>query len=286
MIHSTLIGYSYVKFDSMKLVGVAASFFCLCNISLQPSAMADMWGQHFSPFPGFETTVTLKNDKILAITNGSSQILVENFSVLPAFAREIWLEDYNFDKQLEIAIATSIDPISEDQYYHIFRWNPLANRFDKMRFPSKLSNLEIIEARKELRSSYLSGKYWTEDTYRFINGKPYIYSRSDLIAIDIWHTRIFDPRGRILRSLVSEDGLTEKPPVPVISRIKVPVANLYRDPVPSTMRDQVLTADEIVTILDFSISMNDSLSWVLIRTEIGNTSVQGWTLLENLDLDY
>ncbi|CAA6808501.1 MAG: Unknown protein [uncultured Thiotrichaceae bacterium] len=270
----------------MKLPGVVASILCLCNPVLQSSAMAEMESHNFSPFPGFQTSVTTQDDKVLAITNGNAQVLVENISVIPEYAQETWVEDYNFDNHKEIAVSTSIDKVGEDELYHIFRWNPLANRFDRMNFYSKLSNLEIIEARQEIRSSYLSDKYWTEDTYRFLNGKPYLYSRSDLIAIDIWHTRVFDPSARVIRSLVSEDGLVEKPPVPVISRIKVPVANLYQAPLPSTISDRVFTEDEIVTILDFSISMNDTLSWVLIRTEIGNKSVQGWTLLENLDLDY
>lgn len=270
----------------MKLAAAATFILCVCNFAWQSSAMAEIGDQRFSPFPGFKTLVTVQDNKVLAITNGNPQVLVKNFSVIPEYAQEIWIEDYNFDKQKEIAITTSIDNVSEDGLYHIFRWNPLANRFDRMNFPAKLGNLELIDARNELRSSYLSGKYWTEDTYRFNNERPYLYSRSDLIAIDIWHTIIFDPSGRILRSIVSEDGRTEKPPLPVISRIQVPVANLYRDPLPSTITGEVFTKDEIVTILDFSISMDDALSWVLIRTEIGNTSVQGWTLLENLDLDY
>lgn len=270
----------------MKLVRVATYILCLCNFALQPFAMANSGIQRFSPFPGFTTTVTTENNQIVATTNGIPQVLVKNVSVIPEYAQEIWIEDYNFDKHEEIAITTSIDKTSEDALYHIFRWNPLANRFDRMNFPAKLGNLEIVKDRQELRSSYLSGKYWTEDTYRFINNRPYLYSRSDLIAIDIWHTVIFDPSLRTIRSIVSEDGRIEKPPVPVISRIKVPVANLYQSPVPSSITGEVFTADEIVTILDFKISMNNSLSWVLIRTEIGNTSVQGWTLLDNLDLDY
>lgn len=270
----------------MKLTGSAILILCLCNPVLQSSATAEAETKRFSPFPGFQTSVIIHNNQALAITNNNPQVLVENISVIPKYAQAIWVEDYNFDKHNEIAVTTSIDEVSEDELYHIFRWNPLANRFDRMDFDSKLSNLEIVEEREEIRSSYLSGKYWTEDTYRFINEKPYLYSRSDLIAIDIWHTLIFDPSGRILRSIVSEDGRIEKPPVPVISRIKVPAANLYRKALPSSITNQVLTRDEIVTILDFDLNMDDSLSWVLIRTEIGNKSVQGWTLLENLDLDY
>lgn len=270
----------------MKPASVATFIICLCNIALHAVAMANTQQQPFSPFPGFTTTIAVENNQIIATTNGNSQVLVKNISVIPDYALEIWIDDYNFDKHEEIAITTSIDKTSEDALYHIFRWNPLADRFDRMTFPAKLGNLEIVKDRQELRSSYLSGKYWTEDTYRFLNDRPYLYSRSDLIAIDIWHTMIFDPSLRMIRSIVSEDGRIEKPPVPVISRIKVPVANLYQEPVPSTITGEVFTADEIVTILDFKISMNDSLSWVLIRTEIGNTSVQGWTLLENLDLDY
>jgi len=235
------------------------------------------------PLPhGLRATLSFTHNQVIAqLPNNKRIVLANNINQIPAYARDIWIDDFNFDGRQDAAITTGFDPVSSDQMYTIFIWDDGLSQFFPLTFREKLTNLEIVPKHKEIRSSYQSRNFWVEDTYRFQNRQPYLYSRSRLIANDIWHTTIYNPAGQTVRSLVSRDGRVERPPYPVLLSVTSQTAPLYRQPLPSTLLPIKLNRGDVVSVLDFK---NDPghFYWVNISANINQHVIRGWTLLSNL----
>ena len=226
-------------------------------------------------------TVSIQNNKIIAkLQNGKLLTLVNNVNNIPEYARDIWIQDFNFDGFQDIAVTTRVNPVSNDQNYTIFTWENRLKHFIPLHFANGLSNLEIAPHKKQVTSSYQSNDFWTEDTYRYSNKQPYLYSKSILVASDIWHTTVYSPDHRIIRSLVSNDGEVTRPPHPVLIKVRNTVP-LYQQPLPSTKLPLSLQQGNVVTIVDFKRGRG-RFYWVSVRANINNAVLKGWTLLSNL----
>ena len=223
----------------------------------------------------------LHNNVVAQLSNGVTLTLINDINKVPEYARDIWVEDFNFDGFKDIAVTTSIDAFSNDQIYTVFTWEKGLKQFIPIQFKSSLSNLEVLPRKREVRSSYQSGDFWTEDSYRFNNYIPYLYSKSELIINNVWHTTIYSIQGQPIRSLVSSDGRTDRPPQPVLLTVSSQVAPLYKSPVPSSLLPQQLNQGDTVTVLDFKRGIG-RLNWVNIRSNHNNHILQGWILLSNL----
>lgn len=244
------------------------------------SSQGDSVQQQLSP--GLTATFFYSNDQLVARLSNNKQIVLANHThTIPAYARDIWIADFNYDGKQDIAFTSGFDSSSSDQLYTIMTWDQGLTEFIPLYFQEKLTNLEIFPERREVRSSYQSGKFWVEDTYRFQHGRPYLYSKSQLIENTIWHTIVYNPNGQIIRSLVSKDGLVERPPYPVLLSVNTPTAPIYQQPVPSTQLPLNLKQGDIVSVLDFKTGRGE-LEWVNISANIDQHVVQGWTLLSNL----
>ncbi len=229
-----------------------------------------------------QANISIQGSNVIAqLQNGNTLVLVNNFSNIPEYARDIWIEDFNFDGYQDIAVTTQIDPVSNDQFYTIFSWESSLKHFIPMHFSGNLSNLEIEPRSQQIRSSYQSGDFWTEDTYRFANKQPFLFSTSVLVASNIWHTTVYDQQHRITRSLVSNSGKVNRPPHPVLLTVGNDNVPLYRQPLPSTQLSVNLKRGNVITIIDFKRGPG-RFYWVNIRANMNNQMVQGWTLLSNL----
>lgn len=218
-----------------------------------------------------------QNQVVAQLANGKIHILINNINSIPEYARDIWTEDFNFDGFKDIAITTSIDAFSHDQTYTVFSWENGLKQFIPISFKASLSNIEVLPRRREIRSSYQAGDFWTEDSYRFNNKIPYLYSKSELIINNVWHTTIYNPQGQPIRSLVSNDGRTDRPPQPVLLTVSSDSTPLYSQPIPSSILSQQLSRGDRVTILDFKRGLG-RLNWVNVRSR----QLHGWILLSNL----
>lgn len=223
----------------------------------------------------------VQNNVIAQLSNGKKLVLVNNISRIPEYARDIWAEDFNFDGIRDVAITTNLDPHTHDQIYSVFIWENGLKQFVPLNFRGGLSNIEVLANRREVRSSYQSGDYWTEDTHRFNQKQPFLYSKSQLIINNIWHTTIYSPQGSPIRSLVSNDGRVDHPPKPVLLTVSSNTAALYRHPQPTSMLPNQLNRGDRVTVLDFK-QGSGRLNWVNVRAQKNNQLVQGWVLLSNL----
>ncbi len=221
------------------------------------------------------------NQLIAKISSHKSIVLANDIQQIPTYARDIWVDDFNFDGVQDVAATTRFDTTSSEQLYTIFIWDKGLSHFIPLNFKTRLSNLEIDPRRKEVRSSYQSGEFWVEDSYRFQHQQPYLYSKSKLITNGIWHTTIYNPAGQIVRSLVSDDGRVERPPYPVLLTVTSPQAPVYQHPLPSTRLPVQLNRGSVVTVLDFK---NDpgQFYWVNITANVNQQIIHGWTLLSNL----
>lgn len=237
----------------------------------------------FMAAPNIRATISIDGSNAIAATpNNTPQILVKNISSVPQYARDLWIDDFNFDGLLDVAITTHIDVSNQDQFYSIFTWEAGLQQFIPLTFGNQLSNLEIDSRRKEVRSSYKARGFWTEDTYRFGNRKqPYLYSRSELLSIDVWHTSTFNTKGQEIRSLVSMDGRLDSPPQPVTLKVSANRAPLYAEPLPSTRLPIDLSRGSSVTLVDFKHD-SDNFHWVYIRSNQNNQPIQGWVQLSSL----
>ncbi|MEE9351117.1 MAG: hypothetical protein V3U78_02560 [Thiotrichaceae bacterium] len=268
----------YYKFIITPLVGVAALvlspllYAALPNGNSIPLTLAD----------NTQVTISIKNNHVVALLhNNSEQVLINNFMSIPEYARDIWITDFDFDGRQDVAITHHVDPASHDQFYTIFTWEHSLKHFVPHHFSGGLSNLEVEPARKQIRSSYQAGEFWTEDTYRFINKQPFLYSKSVLVASNLWHTTVYNQQHQILRSLVSNNGKVDRPPHPVILTVRNNTVPLYGQPLPSTRLKEQLNHGSVITIVDFKRG-SGQLYWVNIRTNLNNKILQGWTLLSNL----
>jgi hypothetical protein len=242
----------------------------------------------FSPVPNTKVKVKLENNAITAQIfsplnkKNIIQTLIPDISSLPNYAQDIWTEDFNFDGSDDIAIATDVDKTGLDLQYQIFKWDAATQTFKPLVFSDALSNIETLKDRRELRSSFKSGNFWTEVTFRFIDGQPYRYVKSDLIAIDVWHTTVFDLVGHPIKSLISKDGRIEGPPRPVTFPIASEQAWLFNQPAPSARSNLSLHRGNIVTLLDFKLG-SGNLQWVLVRFN-GKNTLEKWIQISDLDL--
>ncbi len=254
--------------------------------SIQPLLIHSSFATSLAPGSAIPLTLTdntsalisiSKNQVVAQLSNGKVHTLINNINSIPEYARDIWIEDFNFDGFKDIAITTSIDAFSHDQAYTVFSWENGLKQFITIPFKASLSNIELLSRRREIRSSYQSGDFWTEDSYRFINKTPYLYSKSELIINNVWHITIYNPQGQPVRSLVSRDGRTDRPPQPVLLTVSSNGAPLYRQPVPSSILPHQLNRGDRVTILDFKRGVG-RLNWVNVRSR----QLHGWILLSNL----
>lgn len=221
------------------------------------------------------------NNVIAQLSNNKTMILVSGMNSIPKYARDIWGYDFNFDGYKDLAITTSIDSFTNDQKYTIFTWKNSLKSFAPIGFHQELSNIEVLPASREVRSSYQSGHFWTEDTYKFIAKKPYLFSKSELITTNVWHTIIYNPQGSSIRSLVSTDGRVSNPPHPVLLTVSTSIAPIYSAPIPSSILPIQLSRGDIVTVLDFK-RTSGQLNWVSIQsTNHQQKVVKGWVLLSN-----
>ena len=258
--------------------------FVLFSISLffiHPAFAASLTSSTAIPLTLADKTsalITLSQNQIVAkLSNGKILVLMNGVNRIPEYARDIWIEDFNFDGFNDIAITTSIDAYSSDQNYTVYSWENGLKQFIPMNFRASLSNIEVLPRKQQIRSSYQSGDFWTEDSYRFNNKVPYLYSKSALILNNVWHTTIYNPQGHQIRSLVSSDGRTDSPPQPVLLTVNSTSAPLYSHPLPSSILAKQLRKGDKVTILDFKRGMGH-LNWVNIRSK----QLHGWILLSNL----
>ncbi len=221
------------------------------------------------------------NNVIAQLQNGNTLVLVDKINHIPEYARDIWVEDFNFDGFQDIAITTQINQSSHEQLYTIFSWENSLKHFIPLHFAGSLSNLEIEPRSQQIRSSYQTGDFWTEDTYRFINKQPFLYSKSVLVASNIWHTTVYNQQQHIVRSLVSDSGKVNRPPHPVLLTVRNNNVPLYQQPLPSTKLPVNLKQGNVITIIDFKRGPGQ-FYWVNIRANMNNQMIQGWTLLSNL----
>ena len=227
-------------------------------------------------------TIKMQDNNVIAqLQNGTHFVLVNNLNNIPEYARDIWIADFDFDGHQDVAITTEVDPVSNDQFYTIFAWEASLRQFVPEHFVGGLSNLEIDPQSKQIRSSYQDGDFWTEDTYRFINQQPFLYSKSVLVASNFWYTTIYSAQGQVIRSLVSNSGKTNSPPEPVLLVVSDETVPLYRQPLPSTRLNEQLARGTVVTVIDFKRGPG-RFYWVNIRANLHNKILQGWTLLSNL----
>lgn len=233
--------------------------------------------------PDGETNLTIYADRTsisLIDQQGRQQTLINDVGRIPDHVYDIWLDDFNFDGYTDIAIATgeSIDGLAE--IYTLFCWRPDLGRVAPLSGLATISNPELIATHRELRSASRTGKHWSETSYRFTHGRPYVYSKSVMLSNQIWHTSTYTEQGQKVVSLISSDGATKSAPQPIVKPIHTEQAWLYLQPLPSSKTQEYLLRNVQVTILDYH---EGRLDWVLIRTH-GQHPVERWTLLSNLNI--
>lgn len=240
---------------------------------------------NYVPDKDTQISVSIKQDKVIALNMQThAQVMLQNLDSIPDYARDLWLEDFNFDGIQDIAITTSADTDGLNQAYTIFTWNPTTQNFSPLLFADILSNIERISHKKALRSSYKSGKFWREDSYRFnAQHQPYLYSRSDLLAIDAWYTEIYSSTQQIINRFMSTSGRGNYPNQYVFGHIAVEKTPLYNAPLPSTLNNVVLNIGTKIKILDFKKNQN-GLHWLYIRT-YARKPIEGWIPLDNVNLE-
>jgi len=221
------------------------------------------------------------NNVVVKLQNGNTHVLVNNINNVPEYAQDIWIQDFNFDGFQDIAVTTEVNTRSNDQSYTIFTWENRLKQFIPLHYPGGLSNLEIEPHHKQVISSYQTGDLWTENTYRYTNKQPYLYSKSVLIASNIWHTTVYNPQHQVIRSLVSNNGKVNRPPNPVLLTVRSDHVPLYAQPLPSTRLPIDLKRGNVLTIVDFKRGPRH-FHWVNVRANVNNLVLQGWTLLSNL----
>ncbi len=242
---------------------------------------------NYSPDNNTQISVSIKQNKVIALNMKThNQMMLQNIDTIPDYARDLWLEDFNFDGMQDIAITTSSDTDGMNQAYTIFTWNPTLQNFIPLPFSAILSNIERISKKKELRSSYKSDGFWREDSYRFNQQHvPYLYSRAELLAIDAWYTEIYSATQpqQMINHFISTSGRGSYPNQYVFGHIIAKNTPLYDAPLPSTLKHIFLNIGTKVKLIDFKKNQH-GLNWLYIRTYTKNP-IEGWTPLMNVNLE-
>jgi hypothetical protein len=242
---------------------------------------------NYSPDNNTQISVSIEQNKVIALNMQThNQMMLQNLDSIPDYARDLWLEDFNFDGMQDIAITTSSDTDGMNQAYTIFTWNPAVQNFTSLPFSATLSNIERIKKKKELRSSYKSGGFWREDSYRFNRQHiPYLYSRAELLAIDAWYTEIYSATQpqKMINHFISTSGRGNYPNQYVFGHIIAENTPLYTAPLPSTLNNIFLNRGTKVKLIDFK-KNQQGLNWLYIRTYSRNP-IEGWTPLMNISLE-
>jgi len=234
-----------------------------------------------------QISVSIEKDKVIALNMQThNQVMLQNIDMIPDYARDLWLEDFNFDGMQDIAITTSSDTDGMNQAYTIFTWTPATQNFTPLPFTATLSNIERISKKKELRSSYKSEGFWHEDSYRFNQQHmPYLYSRAVLLAIDAWYTEIYSATQpqKMVNHFISTSGRGSYPNQYAFGHIIAKNTPLYNAPLPSTIRSTFLNRGTKVKLIDFKKNQH-GLNWLYVRTYSRNP-IEGWTPLRNVNLE-
>ena len=238
----------------------------------------------FQPSQNTIINVSILGDDVVAKnTHTQQRTTLANISKLPAYARDLWVEDFNFDGMQDIAISTGTNDGGLNQVYSIFTWNIATQSLEPLALGAPLSNIEKISYNKELRSSYKAGEFWREDSYRFNRNTAYLHSRADLISIGVWYTELFDKNHKLTSSFLSKKGRNKRPKTPLIGHISIENTAIHSKPVLSSFDDIYLSKGQPVQLLDFK-KNQDGIHWFYIRANIDNPPLEGWIPLNNLDL--
>lgn len=240
---------------------------------------------NYTPDDQTQIAISIKQDKVIAQNlQTKNQITLQNIDAIPQYARDLWLDDFNFDGMQDIAITTRADKDGLSQAYTIFTWDVVNKKFTPLPFTATLSNIERMSQKQQLRSSYKAPDFWREDTYRFDQQHmPYLYSRAELLAIDAWYTEIYNKKQHIINRFISTSGRGNYPNQYVFGQTLIEETPLYNAPLPSTLSDTFLKLGTKVKLIDFKKNQL-GLHWLYIRTYTRNP-IEGWTPLNNINLE-
>ncbi len=261
-------------------------FFIISIIVIANTKADTAQPQTVSLNPSKNTTinVSIQGDDVIARNmHTDQQTTLASIPNLPAYARDLWVEDFNFDGVHDIAISTGTNDAGLNQTYSIFTWSLATQALIPLALGSPLSNIEKINYNKELRSSYKAGDFWREDSYRFSRNTAYLYSRANLISINVWHTELFDKKHQRVKSFLSKNGRNRQPRSPLIGHISINNTAIHSDPLPSSSHDIYLSKGQPVQLLDFK-KNQDGIHWFYIRANVDTPAVEGWIPLNNIDL--
>jgi hypothetical protein len=170
----------------------------------------------------------------------------------------VLIADVNFDGWLDVLTPASTGYGGVNYFFDVYTFNPRASRFEWLELPGgdgpQACNPEPRPRERILLTNCKSGPaYYTTD-YRFLTGKPYVYRSSEMFPFGgfksddlLFKVRVFDPRGRQMRTLWTDDPAIEQPAVRVVTQ-----ARLFLHERPdraSQMRTFIVRGDR-VAILD------------------------------------
>jgi hypothetical protein len=171
---------------------------------------------------------------------------------------DLLIEDFDFDGFNDVGIPSSIGYNGVNVFYDIQRYNPTRKRLELMVAKNfEISNPTFDRKNKILSSSARSGPAWYSSAYKFVGGKPYLFSSDEPIVLlsfaqtdgMMWQTTTYSSTGRILKTEVTEENAKGQT-VPVFRAIAVARADLYSAPNDTAKTGRYIIRGDMVRILE------------------------------------
>jgi hypothetical protein len=187
---------------------------------------------------------------------------------------EVLVDDFDFDGFNDIGIPSGIGYGGVNVFYTIQRYNPKVRRLELLQAKNfEVSNPSFDRKNKILSSSARSGPAWYSTQFKFVGGKPYLYSSDTPVVLLgfaeseglIYQTTTFSPSGRVLTTVLSEEN-GKGQTVSVFRAISTARADLYSAPSDNAKTGRYIIRGDMVRILEVQKPgiFPDEVQWVKV----------------------
>jgi hypothetical protein len=187
---------------------------------------------------------------------------------------DLLVEDFDFDGFFDVGIPSSIGYGGVNVFYDIQRYNPAKKRLELLQAKNfEVSNPSFDFKNKILSSSARSGPAWYGTSFKFVAGKPYLYSSDTPVVLLgfaqseglIYQTSTFSPTGRVLNTELLEENSQGKT-VPVFRAVPTARADLYSAPRDNAKTGRYIVRGDMVRILEVQKPgiLTDEVQWVRV----------------------
>jgi hypothetical protein len=171
---------------------------------------------------------------------------------------DLLIEDFDFDGYNDVGIPNSIGYGGVNIFYDIQRYNPSKKRLELLVAKNfEVSNPSFDRNNKILSSSARSGPAWYGSAYKFIVGKPYLFSSDTPISLlafaqldgMVWQTTTYSPTGRVLKTELTEENAKGQRGA-VFRAVPMARADLYSAPKDSAKTGRYIIRGDMVRLLE------------------------------------